>query len=186
MIPIKAENHLYQACYCEENIWHLCQHQAFSNSYVVFIASLGDYFPMLYQAKTGPASEPVYWDYHVVLLLNGPTNTVFDFDTQLGFGTDMEAYFKASFIPEEYLTKATRALFKLVPAKTYIESFCSDRSHMQTQSGWSAPPPQWPAIGSGANNLAQFRNMQNDDLSEVFTFDAMLQRFAVSKTSPTP
>ena len=100
---LKREAYNYQAAYCEENIWHLCQQPSLKNSYVVFITSKGEAFPMLNQRASDHPLVPIYWDYHVVLLLEGETTHIVDFDTQLDFSTDLATYFKESFVDESLL-----------------------------------------------------------------------------------
>ena len=174
---LKREDFLYQPCYCEENIWHLCQHKQLKNSYVIFIASKGDAFPMLNQRAMQNPSIPIMWDYHVVLLVLDEPNQILDFDTTLPFTTDVQTYFSQSFIEKELVDDVHTPLFRLVPASEYVELFSSDRRHMKTESGWLAPPPAWPLIGKAGHNLPDFIDMNNNDIGEVLDYDALLERY---------
>ena len=173
----KREDFTYQAAYCEENIWHLCQQNQFQNSYVVFIFSKGDAFPMLSQRASGHPTLPIFWDYHVVLLVTSENNQILDFDTTLAFNTDIEPYFSASFVDESLLSDKEIPLFRLVPSGEFARAFSSDRSHMKTATGWLSPPPRWPIIGNVGTNLARFIQANDNPLGELLTYDAMLSRF---------
>lgn len=176
MLP-NPQNCHYQSCYCEENIWHLCQHPACTNSTVIFIASHGGMFPMLCQRATNDPTTPVWWDYHVILMLGGRQPVqVLDFDTVLPFRSDLNTYLQASFLPEVSVTKQYQPYFRLVPAQDYISEFRSDRSHMRTEDGWSAPPPDWPIIGDGGSNLARFTDMRDHAIGEVLSYQQLLER----------
>lgn len=174
---LRREDFLYQPYYCEENIWQLCQHQPFKNSYVIFIASKGDAFPMLHQRFMAHRQKPVYWDYHVVLLVLAEKNLILDFDTTLAFSSDVGHYFSQSFVDNKSLAEHERPWFRVVPAHEYVSRFSSDRSHMKTTSGWLAPPPAWPLIGGGPHNLSSFTDMANGEIDEVLAYDAVLARF---------
>ncbi|MDA3870471.1 MAG: hypothetical protein PF589_11165 [Gammaproteobacteria bacterium] len=172
---LKREDFLYRPCYCEENIWQLCQHEQFKNSQVIFIASKGEVFPMLNQRAMVYLLKPVFWDYHVILLAKDERNQILDFDTCLSFSTDVAEYFRNSFMDNALLSADEQPWFRVVPADEYTALFCSDRSHMKTASGWQAPPPSWPPIGNGAHNLSSFTDMNNSTIGEVLSFDAMLR-----------
>mgnify|MGYP000214469078 FL=1 len=173
----KREDFSYQAAYCEENIWHLCQQTSLQNSYVVFILSQGDAFPMLNQRASQDPSLPIFWDYHVVLLVIADTSQIYDFDTMLPFNTDIETYFSHSFVAENLLAAHEIPRFRLVPSGEYVELFSSDRSHMKTPNGWLAPPPSWPLIGRSATNLSDYIQSTDNSFGELLTYQAVLERF---------
>ncbi|MGB0846060.1 MAG: hypothetical protein ACPGSM_05015 [Thiolinea sp.] len=175
------EDCLYQSCYCEENIWHLCQHPACNGSTVVFIASQGEMFPMLCQKAMSDPATPVCWDYHVILLLPGKPSRILDFDTALPFCTELNTYLHRSFPQVDFLPAEYQPYFRLIPTAEFISTFRSDRSHMRTATGWSAPPPDWPIIGSGGSNLTDFRTMTEKNhqhnasaIGKVLSFQEML------------
>jgi len=173
----KRENFAYQTAYCEENIWHLSQQKQFLNSYILFIFSEGDAFPMMNQRASRHPALPIFWDYHVVLLVIADNNQIVDFDTTLPFMTDIDAYFTESFVNEHLLSETERPLFRLVPADEFAIVFSSDRSHMKTPSGWHALPPSWPCIGSSGSNLAKFIQASDNGFGELLTHEAVLNRF---------
>ena len=175
---LKRDDFLYQPYYCEENIWHLCQHAQFKDGYIIFVASTGDSFPMLNQRVMSDPSIPILWDYHVILLLRAETNQILDFDTILPFGVTVDTYLKHSFLDNRLLAPAETPLFRVLPASEYIASFSSDRSHMKVEEDWIAPPPDWPCIGRSDSNLHRYIDMINSDVGEVLGYDALLQRFS--------
>ncbi|MFT7371690.1 MAG: hypothetical protein ACI9T9_000366 [Oleiphilaceae bacterium] len=179
----KREDFAYQTAYCEENIWHLCQQNDLQNSYVVFIFSEGDEFPMLNQRASGHPALPIFWDYHVVLLLMSESNQIFDFDTRLPFHTDVASYFSESFVNENLLSDKETPLFRIVPSEEFALSFCSDRSHMKTPTGWHAPPPNWPPIGNIGTNLADYIQTNDNQFGKLLSAEAMLRRFSAIRTN---
>jgi hypothetical protein len=174
----KREDFAYQSAYCEENIWHLCQQPYFQNSYVVFIFSNGVAFPMLNQRASEHPAFPVFWDYHLVLLVMNENNQIFDFDTTLPFNTDIGSYFNESFVNESLLSDKETPLFRLIPSDEFITSFSSDRSHMKTPTSWLSPPPSWPIIGNKGTNLAGFIQANGNQFGELLTYEGMLSRFS--------
>ena len=174
---LKRQDFLYTAAYCEENIWHLCQKESFKNSCVIFIASKGEYFPMLNQQAAKDPLSPILWDYHVVLLTTGVETRIVDFDTSLSFSTDIKTYLRRSFFDSKQIKIEHIPLFRLISCKEYSTRFSSDRSHMKTQTGWLATPPSWPTIVNKDNNLDQFTNMNNRDIGEIMTLEDLLERY---------
>lgn len=174
---LKREDFLYQSCYCEENIWHLCQNEQLNNSYVIFVASKGGFFPMLNQQAGNHLTIPIFWDYHVILLVLGEKNQIVDFDTTLPFCVDIDTYFSRSFIDNNLLAIEETPFFRALPSAEFIRLFSSDRSHMKTATGWSAAPPNWPLIGNMDSNLFEFIDMTNNNIGEVYNYDELLERF---------
>lgn len=144
---------------------------------MVFIFSKGEAFPMLNQSLCEHPALPIFWDYHVVLLVINKNNQIFDFDTTLAFNTDIDFYFKESFINQSILSDKETPMFRLVPADEFTSSFSSDRSHMKTLSGWLSPPPNWPIIGNKGTNLESFIQANDNQFGELLTYDALLSRF---------
>ena len=70
----KREDQIYTKCYCEENVWKLCERlgqESFdSAAYAVFISNEGQTVPLWCQsASKDPENQPVVWDYHVILVV---------------------------------------------------------------------------------------------------------------------
>ena len=134
---------LYAPFYCEENIWQLCG-AAVPESYAVFMAGNAGHIPFQAQ-RLGAPGEPVFWDYHVILLANHAGWRVYDRDSRLPFPAPLAEYLEATFREAAVPDLAPR--FRLIPAEVYRDTFFSDRSHMRDAvGGWYAPPPSWPAI----------------------------------------
>ncbi|PID45820.1 MAG: hypothetical protein CSB47_06855 [Proteobacteria bacterium] len=173
----------YQAFYCEENIWQLCQQPQYRGGQVIFIASDGDYFPMYFQ-KTGQGKDKlIFWDYHVVLLHQG---MILDFSSELGFSTPLKYYLDLSFIDEDLLEPSLVPKFRILSDTEYVTFFQSDRRHMMSDSGWSATPPDWPLISENASNLEQFTNMRDLTFGKVFSAKGLLEYYSnLCKQAPT-
>lgn len=169
----------YQPFYCEENIWHLCQHPDYLNGHVVFIASYGDYLPMLCQQGCDNPGELIFWDYHVVLLNHG---NIYDFNTTLPFASKAADYFSQSFIDENMMSPLQVPMFRVIPTNEFVATFKSDRSHMKTTDGWSAEPPDWPLICETTSNLDRFADMGDLEFGQVLTASDLLDVIA-SKSS---
>lgn len=174
---LKREDFLYQSYYCEENIWHLCQNNQLRSSSVVFIASNSDSFPMLCQRNTDDSTNPVYWDYHVVLLALSENNKILDFDTTLPFSSDVCSYLKNSFLDNKLLDPNVIPMFKIIDSEQFVEIFSSDRSHMKVGDQWLAQPPSWHTIGDSKSNLSMFIDMTNNDIGEILSYEEILERF---------
>ena len=76
----------YSPCFCEENVWKLCEHVARSSSpqeldkaWVVFVSNSKQVVP-LWRQKAGKDEEKlVIWDYHAIFLYKPEEKTlVFD------------------------------------------------------------------------------------------------------------
>ncbi len=151
----------YCACFCEENVWHLCQDASVrvpkERRRVVFVSNPARRVAMRHQ-QAGRGGV-IFWDYHVVLITPG---VVWDLDTTLGFPVPARTWLDESFPP---LAEPPR--FRVVDAATYVETFASDRSHMLT-----APHPAWPIIGTGMN-LMRFVDMEAPFVGTVVGLEEM-------------
>eukprot|EP01135_Chromosphaera_perkinsii_P010034 Nk52_evm69s1992 gene=Nk52_evmTU69s1992 len=187
---LQRESLIYTSCYCEENIWKLCEHLGetrVSNSeasvldcagcefLVLFISNEGRRVVLLEQRNSQRPDGLVVWDYHCVLVVvkreeGGKVavhdSVVVDFDTRLGLVTPLIEYFGRSFspaLPEDY-----QSCFRVVEAREFLRIFCSDRSHMIDAMGnYLAAPPNYPPIQSldsqaAVMNLADFWTMTED------------------------
>lgn len=170
----------YQAFYCEENAYHLSRDPVLGDRprEVVFISNEGRACAMWNQRAAGPPGKAILWDYHVVVLAQGPWE-IWDLDTHLGLPVPALEYLARSFrpdIPEEYLPR-----FRAIDAETFARSFASDRSHMRLPSGrYKRAPPPWPMIGvpDRASNLMRFVDMEAPFLGEVMDLAALARRVA--------
>lgn len=170
----------YQAFYCEENIWHLCQEPQFTGREptAAFVSNARRATPVWHQ-RAAPPGEPVVWDYHVILLARADDAwEVWDLDTTLGLPVPVRDYAEqalaAGRLPPEWAQE-----LRLVAAQEFMATFGSDRSHMRTPEGqWTAPPPSWEPIGGGVMNLWQFVDMRSDIAGEVLSVAEFWNRYA--------
>ncbi|XP_058031978.1 protein N-terminal glutamine amidohydrolase isoform X2 [Ahaetulla prasina] len=145
---------VYTSCYCEENIWKLCEHIRSKNQYpleefyAVFISNDRKMVP-LWKQQAGCGDQPVIWDYHVILLhvSNGDQNFIYDLDTVLPFPCPFGTYIEEAFKSDSIINPEFR------------------RSHMKDASGnWLKSPPLYPCIETAdyKMNLADFISMNPD------------------------
>lgn len=177
----------YTKCYCEENVYRLCERVPSSERSrfsAVFISNATRCIPLFAQRAAGERPF-VVWDYHVVMLEEAEesSNLIWDLDTLLPFPCTFDDYWKAAVqprdwnIPEEY-----SRYFRVIPCEKYLEHFSSDRSHMKTEDGaWLSPAPSWePILKDGLNNLDDFISMDSKiltDISAVFDENEMRRRY---------
>ena len=107
---------------------------------------------MFYQRAASDEETPCVWDYHVILIEvdTGKSGDmqVYDVDTTLSpYPIALDVYTEYSF-PDELCSTTFAPLFRVIPAKKYLDYFESDRSHMYNAhtSTWSAPPPSYQCI----------------------------------------
>ena len=170
----KREDQTYTKCYCEENVWKLCDRlkqngEHFDRAYAVFISNSEQTVPLWCQrASADPENKPVVWDYHVILLLKsssvGSPAVVFDLDSSLDpFPCPADLYAAKTFPMEERLLTNYKRSFRVVSAAEFLLHFASDRSHMKDSSGnWLMPPPVYDCIqpeGRSPHNLDNFISM---------------------------
>jgi len=167
---------IYTSCYCEENVWHLCQviqtkershpmdHKDHMNHFlVVFISNPHEAIP-LWKQKAGRCEEDwfVMWDYHVILI-DKQDQLVYDLDTVLQFPCNFKEYFSQAIRPDSILNEKFHRHFRVIQAQDFLSTFASDRSHMKHPDGtWIKLPPSYPCIrtSESENNLKNFIRME--------------------------
>ena len=161
------QSYLYASCYCEENIWHLCMHPQFAQKQrkVIWISSEAGICPLWHQRAASSPLHPVWWDYHVVLLVKDGQWQVWDLDTTLALPTPASRYLTATFKD----THAIAPLFRVMDADYYQREFSSDRSHMLKDSQWLATPPSWQPIQPHASTFDQMLDFSSDTHGEIKT-----------------
>lgn len=94
-----------------------------------------------------PETGPVYWDYHVVLMvLEGDAWFIYDFDSSLKFPVSLKNYLNLTF-RSDVGNSENKPLFKIYSSDTFTNTFSSDRSHMKDALGnWIFSPPVWSKI----------------------------------------
>lgn len=145
---MKIKNIKYTKYFCEENIWCLCQQEAFQDlpQYVLFISNSAKQCPFWFQKAAKPF-DPILWDYHVILAVQLDGWHIFDLDTRLPCPMELDEYFTQSFLDVVSFGSNLAPHVKIIDAKKYTDEFYSDRSHMKDKNGnWLATPPSWPLI----------------------------------------
>lgn len=180
---IRPEELKYTANYCEENIWHLAEDSRLGpgERSVVLLTSAAKSVP-LWQQKAAPGEgNPVFWDYHVILIVKtGPSSVVYDFDTELPFPSNFDHYVRETFVPGKSLPYNYHPRFRVIDAAEYRKSFCSDRTHMKLPDGsWRSTPPSWPEImPPGGVPLKQLLDLRKPAPGQWTDLDGLIQRFA--------
>ncbi|XP_029868453.1 protein N-terminal glutamine amidohydrolase isoform X2 [Aquila chrysaetos chrysaetos] len=161
----------YTSCYCEENVWKLCdyirsQHQyPLEEFYAVFI------------------SNDRRMDYHVILLhvSSGKQNFIYDLDTVLPFPCPFDLYSVEAFRLDDSLRPEFHRKIRMIRADLYLKTFASDRSHMKDANGkWQKPPPSYPCIETADSkmNLDEFISMNPKvGWGSVFPLPDFVHRF---------
>uniref|UniRef100_A0A3Q0RGC5 Protein N-terminal glutamine amidohydrolase n=1 Tax=Amphilophus citrinellus TaxID=61819 RepID=A0A3Q0RGC5_AMPCI len=152
IVPIR-EDCVYTSCYCEENIWKLCDYvrtwrtAPLEHLLVVFISNEKRMVP-LWKQKSGRGDLPVIWDYHVILLHAGQSDPmVYDLDSELSFPCSLKLYAAQAFRSDSDIRPEYHRKLRVVPADSFLLNFASDRSHMRNTDGsWKMPPPLYPPI----------------------------------------
>lgn len=182
----------YTACFCEENVWHLCQRVELEGweRFVVFISNLERGCPFFKQRAAPEAMELVVWDYHVVLLARPQAVdqwSIFDVDSRLEFPTTAASYLRETFPEIDRIPSRFWPSFRVIAADAFIETFSSDRSHMRDKHGsWLAPPPDWPLINArGETTFADYTFADYVDFGsrmygEIMDMTAFKSRFGKS------
>ena len=142
----------YCPFYCEENVWYLAQAPCFAESErVVAVISNAMMACLFWDQRACVESDfPVWWDYHVVLLVRRDGWQVYDLDTRLPCPSDASTWLRQTFQFQERMPERIRPRFLLFGGDVYVSDFSSDGSHMRDEEGrWQSPPPAWPPIDQG-------------------------------------
>eukprot|EP00112_Aurelia_sp_Birch-Aquarium-sp1_P017856 Seg418.14 transcript_id=Seg418.14/GoldUCD/mRNA.D3Y31 product="Protein N-terminal glutamine amidohydrolase" protein_id=Seg418.14/GoldUCD/D3Y31 len=171
---LSASSCVYTSCYCEENVWKLCekirdeQINDITEYYAVFISNATRQIPLWMQRqKISDPLTPVVWDYHVILVRkcqNGDS-FVYDLDCILAFPCHIVDYANQVLRSNKGLKKQYHRKFRVVQAPVFLSTFASDRSHMKKPNGeWIQEPPDYPAIRTADDtmNLEDFIDMNPD------------------------
>lgn len=177
MLP---EDVLYQPFYCEENVFHLCQHPVLGERprYGVFVSGRLGGCVMWHQRAARRPPGPLFWDYHVIVLAEDPWE-VWDLDSTLGCPVPAAEYLRQSF--RDGLPPDLAPIFRVVPAAELVATLASDRSHMRDEHGrFERPPPPWPPVSEPerGSNLMRFVDMSAAFAGEVLSLGELRERVA--------
>lgn len=185
----KREECSHVSCYCEENVWKLCQDvslrvpEELDRCYVVFISNPCRTVPLWKQRAGREEDRLVIWDYHVIFLYSVDIKSclVYDLDSELPFPTFFHKYVTETFRTDQVLKSDFHRFFRVVTAKQFLQLFSSDRRHMKRPDGsWIKPPPPYPAISTSVSthNLDEYINMDVDTgPGQVYNLTDFVQRF---------
>ncbi|XP_053322451.1 protein N-terminal glutamine amidohydrolase [Spea bombifrons] len=159
----------YTSCYCEENVWKLCEFvrdlhpQHLEEVYAVFLSNNSRAIP-LWKQRLGKFDEPVVWDYHVILLhvTQGNPGLIYDLDSLLPFPCTCEMYIREALKPDHEWDVCFRRNLRVIRADEFLRTFASDRSHMKDhRDKFIKPPPPYPCIrtAEATMNLDDFISM---------------------------
>ncbi|OQR78461.1 protein N-terminal glutamine amidohydrolase-like [Tropilaelaps mercedesae] len=176
VLPSK-EQLMYTACYCEENIYKLCElikdreSDLLDSCYVAFISNASQTVPIWRQKAGDQANDGfIIWDYHVIMIYYHEScvgcSYVYDTDTTLEFPVPLEDYVWKAFKPQVPLKYGFRRRVRCLGARDYLATFASNRQRLRNPDGsWIKPPPPYPPISTAisANNLEWFIDMRSNN-----------------------
>jgi hypothetical protein len=153
VLRIGREGADYRPYYCEENVWRLLARPELGDvaSWAVIASNAAREIICLRQRAGRPVDGLVRWDYHVFAVADDPVagRLALDLDSDLPFPGPLARYLGLSFPPD--VQPAFAPTFRVIKGSDFVAGFVSDRSHMRRPDGsWIAPPPPWPAPGSGS------------------------------------
>ncbi|XP_057329341.1 protein N-terminal glutamine amidohydrolase isoform X2 [Microplitis mediator] len=173
LVPLfpKAADCVYTSCYCEENVWKLCQDIATNHAselphcYVVFISNNNRSVPLWRQREGKGDDKVIVWDYHAILIYAPDDRAVvYDLESALPFPTFFWKYANETFRSDEVLRVEYHTRFRLVPATLFVQNFASNRHHMKREDGtWIKTPPNYPPISTSS-----FPSSRSDSVSSKF------------------
>ncbi|MDP2435443.1 MAG: hypothetical protein Q8P67_06855, partial [archaeon] len=116
----------------------------------------------------GDGDAVIIWDYHVICVVKPRRGDcvawIFDFDSDMDFPSPAPEYAVWCLGIQYELPKKYQHRFRMVQAKSFLDSFASDRRHMiDDETGkLSSPPPPFPPIrgplSKEAHNLPLYMN----------------------------
>jgi protein N-terminal glutamine amidohydrolase len=146
----------------EENVYkfieHLVQTKRLSTSncdagddelvYVIFISNDARQVPIWYQKSSiQNVSEPVVWDYHVILIEKYKNKSfVYDFDSLLKFPVPFSDYLNAALPDLPNIKDKYKRFYRVINYKSFLANFASDRSHMIKDGRYLSEPPSYKCI----------------------------------------
>ncbi|CAF3557978.1 unnamed protein product [Rotaria socialis] len=172
---VNREQCVYTSCYCEENIWKLCEcwknndPNHLNSLYAVFISNAQRIIPIWEQKSASNSEHLAIWDYHVILIDKSSSSTaIYDFDSTLSFPVSATDYVQQAIRDETNIAHRYHRLFRVISAQEYLDTFASDRSHMlkEDKITYMASPPSYPAISNekSLNNINEFIDMKSKNV----------------------
>ena len=130
VISLKKEELTYTSCYCEENVWLICDRirngdpDSLGDFHVVFISNEDRMIPLWRQSAGKPEfdDERVVWDYHVIQV-DAARRLVLDLDTTLDFPCDFNVYLASAIKNERLFIPRFRRRFRRRGRRTKLSLF---------------------------------------------------------------
>ncbi|XP_014208201.1 protein N-terminal glutamine amidohydrolase [Copidosoma floridanum] len=184
----KRSDCVYTSCFCEENVWKLCQDienrhpTELKYCHVAFVSNQNRTVPLWRQLSSKEENKMVVWDYHVILIYAPDDRAVvYDLDSELPFPTFFWKYAMETFRRDEALSPKFHRKFRVVSASDYLRTFASNRQHMKRKDGtWIKTPPDYPPICTPTypDNLDSFIEMNPDTgIGKIMTLNQLFARF---------
>ncbi|XP_073240823.1 protein N-terminal glutamine amidohydrolase-like isoform X2 [Porites lutea] len=148
---------VYTSCYCEENVWKLCEQikeekeQSLNEYYAVFISNDKRQVPLWMQKSAKEPLAPVVW------------------------------YAEQAIQSDRRLKKQFHRKFRVIPAEVFLRTFASDRSHMKKANGeWIKTPPPYAPIRTAEStmNLQEFIDMTDEGEGQVMDYKTFIKSFS--------
>jgi len=165
----------YHPFYCEENIWRLNRRSVFTSTRrdVVFITSLSGACPLFGMRASASPEEPIFWDYHVVLLdWREEQAKIWDLDSIHGAPIAASDWFARTVPDWSVLAQEYHPVFRVVDGEQFDKGFSSDRSHMCDEQGhFAMAPPPWsaPYIDDVGMVLESYKSARQGGPGDVLT-----------------
>lgn len=152
--------------------------------YAVFISNENKTIPIWYQSTSENIRTPVVWDYHVIAIHKSANNNksyVYDLDTLLDFPVDFKTYYQKALIVLPGIMKKYERMYRVVPARDYLENFASDRSHMidKNTGNYIAEPPKYECIKckNSDNNLHEYTTMNQTSQHGILMSESQFENY---------
>ncbi len=150
----------------------------------MFIFSDGGAVPM-WEQRAGQGGHPIFWDYHVVAVVETDEAWVWDLDHRGPFPERLQEYLNASFPNAEHWPVELQPIFRLTPSKAYRSNFSSTRAHMLDEHGqFLQPPPPWDAIVQPeAGEWMDALDRSQSSWGSIFNQEQLQRRFSLSASN---
>lgn len=163
----------YQPYFCEENAWQALKHDLLDVpcQWVVFLSNPARACALWAQSAAPVRGEPVFWDYHVVVMGRDEQGGrwIYDPDHVPGTTRTLEQWWGATFPMMAQVRASYRPWCRVVERDVFLKRFYSDRGHMKdAHGGWLKPPPPWPPLLGGDVGVMAWVDMVSDTIGQVF------------------
>jgi hypothetical protein len=158
----------HQPFFCEENVWQLLHDSDLPEPRAALFV-INRHRAVAMWGQRAVATDPIVWDYHVVVLLPAH-EVVVDLDDRERVARPLGDWLRHAFrSPDPRL----QPWFRRVPAAEFLAVFSSDRSHMRDGAGRALQRfPPWPAPFQPERGMNLGRFLDLDDAIAGDVLDA--------------